>query len=278
MSEKFEKEIEIKKESQEAEETQITKQTISYLDVSPLEKESRKFNIDLEPRYVLCNGSLVNLLVQSGVSQYLEFKALECCYLYISGQENRITEVPCNRSDVFKSKMLSLKDKRFLMKFMTFCMDYFKGDQPLPEGTTEETPFVSFLNSQEIVDGLQKFVVYSIAQIESEQEMGEGGVSVKEGLERMKLFISSLGKFNANTPYLTPIFGTNELVQSFCRLSAVHGGIYILRRYPKKLILSNKEGKQVYEGIICSEGQTLSSKYFIGSCTSLPQYIKSQEV
>ena len=33
-------------------------------------------------------------------------------------------QVPCSRSDVFSSKKVSMLEKRMLMKFLQFCLDY----------------------------------------------------------------------------------------------------------------------------------------------------------
>ena len=35
-------------------------------------------------------------------------------------------QVPCSRSDVFSSKQVSMIEKRMMMKFLTFAMDYEK--------------------------------------------------------------------------------------------------------------------------------------------------------
>jgi RAB protein geranylgeranyltransferase component A len=52
--------------------------------LSPLRQllsQSRNTSLDLSPRLMLCQGTLVEFLVRSGVSQYLEFKALEASYI-----------------------------------------------------------------------------------------------------------------------------------------------------------------------------------------------------
>ena len=275
ISEKIEKKSDL--------ESTETTETVELFSIEEFEKESRKFNIDLTPKYVLCNGTLVNLLVRSGVAQYLEFKALENTYLYLpldDKDSSPIKEVPCSKSEVFKSKILSLKDKRFLMKFLTFCIDYFKGEQQIPENFSEESSFISFLESQELQGTLQNFIIYSIAQIQTDQSSKDNRsiVTVKEGLERMKIFLTSLGRFKSNTPYLISLYGASELVQAYCRMSAVYGGVYILRRHPKELIFTKDgEKKDSFHGIVCSEGQTLTGKYFIGNSFSLSSYCSSSE-
>lgn len=50
-----------------------------------------------------------------------------------------------------------------------------------------------------------------------------------DGVRRVKKFLQSLGRYG-NTPFLFPMYGCGEIPQCFCRLSAVFGGIYCLKR------------------------------------------------
>ena len=45
-----------------------------------------------------------------------------------------LLQVPCSRSDVFNSKQVSMIEKRMMMKFLTFAMDYEKHPEEY-EGT-----------------------------------------------------------------------------------------------------------------------------------------------
>ncbi|ETV76798.1 hypothetical protein, variant [Aphanomyces astaci] len=53
-------------------------------------------------------------------------------------------------------------------------------------------------------------------------------LSTSDSLDAIFAFVTSIGKF-APSPYLTPMYGISEVAQSFCRLSAVYNGTYILR-------------------------------------------------
>ena len=46
--------------------------------------ENRDWNVDLIPKYIMANGSLVKLLLKTNVSQYLEWKAVDGTCLNIS--------------------------------------------------------------------------------------------------------------------------------------------------------------------------------------------------
>ncbi|MGH0119741.1 UNVERIFIED_CONTAM: hypothetical protein FKN15_057609 [Acipenser sinensis] len=72
-------------------------------------------------RLLYAKGSLVDLLIKSNVSRYAEFKNATRILTY---QNGKVEQVPCSRADVFASKQLTVVEKRMLMKFLTFCMDY----------------------------------------------------------------------------------------------------------------------------------------------------------
>lgn len=86
---------------------------------------SRRFSLDINPRLVLSRGVMVDLLVSSETSHYLDFKTTEGLYsLFDSTPKDdgvstdaRIMKVPASKADVFKHSMNPL-DKRRLMKFI----------------------------------------------------------------------------------------------------------------------------------------------------------------
>jgi RAB protein geranylgeranyltransferase component A len=79
----------------------------------PLLKRARQFNIDLTPQLLYSRGEFVDLLVRSAVSKYLEFRCLDTTYTYV---DQRFQRVPCTKSEVFGSDLLSMIEKRLLMK------------------------------------------------------------------------------------------------------------------------------------------------------------------
>ncbi|PIO59044.1 GDP dissociation inhibitor [Teladorsagia circumcincta] len=46
----------------------------------------RDWNVDLIPKFLMANGSLVKLLIHTGVTRYLEFKSVEGSYVYKGGK------------------------------------------------------------------------------------------------------------------------------------------------------------------------------------------------
>ncbi|CAO3648713.1 unnamed protein product [Mucor hiemalis] len=205
-------------------------------------KSSRSYNLDSTPKLLGSRDTLVETLIRSGVGRYLEFKSVDDIYIL---DENSLVKVPSSKEDVFTNKSVSLIEKRKLMKFLTFAMDFEETD-PVFEGT-ENMTYPKFLAEKFKITGkLQQAIVYAIALVDDQ-------ASYKVGLDSTHRFVKAMGRFGKGA-YLCPLYGgASEIAQAFCRVCAVYGGIYILNQ-PLDRYVMNKETNQV-EGIITKEGQ-----------------------
>ncbi|XP_045630128.1 rab proteins geranylgeranyltransferase component A 1 isoform X2 [Ursus americanus] len=185
---------------------QPKKNRITY---SQIIKEGRRFNIDLVSKLLYSRGLLIDLLIKSNVSRYAEFKNITRILAF---REGRVEQVPCSRADVFNSKQLTMVEKRMLMKFLTFCMEYEK--HPDEYKAYEEITFSEYLKTQKLTPNLQYFVLHSIAMT------SETASNTVDGLKATKNFLHCLGRYG-NTPFLFPLYGQGELPQCFCRCKAI---------------------------------------------------------
>lgn len=199
-----------------------------------LNNKSRMFCIDLCPRLLYSNGEMVDLLVKSNVSRYHEFKN-NIRILSMIGEE--IHAMPCRRSDVFTSPLLSdLVDKRRLMKFVEICIQYD------PASDTPETSEIAkhanleinkFLTDRGLNPTLRDYIINSIAMVSPND-------STEEACKKIKQFMVATERFG-KSPFLFPLYGCGEFPQSFCRLSAVFGGTYCLNTKVDSVKISTKE-------------------------------------
>ncbi|XP_003765679.2 rab proteins geranylgeranyltransferase component A 2-like [Sarcophilus harrisii] len=229
------------------------KKRITY---SQIIKEGRKFNIDLTSKLLYSRGLLIDLLIKSNVSRYAEFKNVTRILGY---QEENVLLVPCSRADVFNSKKLTMVEKRMLMKFLTFCLDYEQ--HPDEYKAYEESTFSEYLKTQKLTPNLRHFVLHSMAMI------SETSSSTLDGLRETRNFLQCLGQYG-NTPFLFPLYGQGEIPQGFCRMCAVFGGTYCLNHEVQCLVVDKESGK--CKAIIDRTGQRINAKYFIveDSCLS----------
>ncbi|XP_057574461.1 rab proteins geranylgeranyltransferase component A 1 isoform X1 [Hippopotamus amphibius kiboko] len=225
---------------------QPKKNRVTY---SQIIKEGRRFNIDLVSKLLYSRGLLIDLLIKSSVSRYAEFKNITRILAF---REGRVEQVPCSRADVFNSKQLTMVEKRMLMKFLTFCMEF--EEHPDEYKAYEEITFSEYLKTQKLTPNLQYFVLHSIAMT------SETASSTIDGLRATKNFLHCLGRYG-NTPFLFPLYGQGELPQCFCRMCAVFGGIYCLRHSVQCLVVDKESGK--CKAIIDQFGQRIISKHFL---------------
>ncbi|XP_065545595.1 rab proteins geranylgeranyltransferase component A 2-like isoform X2 [Lathamus discolor] len=212
-------------------------------------REGRRFNIDLVSKLLYSRGLLIDLLIKSNVSRYAEFKNATRILAF---REGKVEQVPCSRADVFNSRQLTMVEKRMLMKFLTFCLDYEQ--HPEEYQGYENSTFAQFLRTRKLTPSLQHFILHSIAMV------SETDCSTLEGLQATKKFLQCLGRYG-NTPFLFPLYGQGEIPQCFCRLCAVFGGIYCLRHSVQCLVVDKESGR--CKAIVDHFGQRISANYFI---------------
>lgn len=212
-------------------------------------KESRRFNIDLVSKLLYSQGSLIDLLIKSNVSRYAEFKNVTRILAF---REGKVEQVPCSRADVFNSKELTMVEKRMLMKFLTFCLDYEQHSDEYQD--FKQCSFSDYLKTKKLTPNLQHFILHSIAMT------SESSCTTLDGLKATKNFLQCLGRFG-NTPFIFPLYGQGEIPQCFCRMCAVFGGIYCLRHKVQCLVVDKDSGRCT--GVIDHFGQRISASYFI---------------
>ncbi|XP_078480326.1 rab proteins geranylgeranyltransferase component A 2-like [Lampetra planeri] len=180
------------------------RKTAALVHFSDVVKNGRRFNIDLAPNCLYARGSLVELLTKSQVSRYVEFKSITRLLTLLHGH---VQQVPCSRADVFSSRLVSLAEKRLLMKLLELALHHEQRAHEYAD--FRDKPFGSFLAARQLTPNLRHFVVHSIAMTTEE-------VSTEEGLAATRRFLASLGRYG-NTPFLFPLYGSGELPQCFCR-------------------------------------------------------------
>ncbi|XP_014093894.1 rab proteins geranylgeranyltransferase component A [Bactrocera oleae] len=232
-----------------------TKQSVLDWSRETLLQQSRRFNLDLSPKILYSAGHLVQLLISSNICRYAEFRAVDrVCTRF----QNNIINVPCSRSDVFNTKDLNIVEKRLLMKFLTLCMTY--GEDKTDEDALQfrGKTFREYLQEQKVTEKISICVMQAIAMCNEE-------TTFEEGMARTQQFLNSLGRYG-NTPFLFPMYGCGEIPQCFCRLCAVFGGIYCLKRHIDDI---NIEADTNIASVILA-GKTIKAQHVVSAPGHLP--------
>ncbi|KAF3689875.1 Rab GDP dissociation inhibitor beta [Channa argus] len=246
--------------------------------ISPLEELYRKFkvpppaesmscgkewNVDLIPKFCLAAGQLVKILVHTGVTRYLDFKVVEGSYVYKAG---KVHKVPVTEEDTHASDLMGMFDKRRFKKLLLFALNFDVGNPRTyqdmdPNKTTTRDLFSRFDLGQDVIE----FTAHAIALHTSENYLDQPCV---ETIRRIKLYSESLSRHN-NSPYLYPVYGLGELPQGFARLSADHGGTFLLNRAVNEILMDNGKVKAVI-----SEGKLFYCKQLICDPSYVPNRVR----
>ncbi|KAG5641901.1 hypothetical protein DXG03_003988 [Asterophora parasitica] len=233
---------------------------------STLPASSRHYAICLRPSVIPSVGPLISSLVASGVARYGGFRLLERVAVY--HPSGVLKHVPGTKEDVFKSKEISLIDKRRLMRFLMFAVSDFEEKKEL-EGA-QDTPFAEFLTNVFSLKGeMHTALVYALALCSSPSDLFGAQMAVDPtlpALHRIRRYLRSAGRYGAS-PFLVGHYGgTGEIAQGFCRASAVSGGVYILGRK----ISSISHSESHYSITLDDFPDTLTASVLISSAAHLP--------
>ncbi|KAI3723953.1 hypothetical protein L2E82_35716 [Cichorium intybus] len=70
---------------------------------------SRDYNVDMIPKFIMANGALVRVLINTDVTKYLYFKAVDGSFVYNKG---KVHKVPATDMEALKSSLLGIFQKR----------------------------------------------------------------------------------------------------------------------------------------------------------------------
>lgn len=250
---------------------------------------TQRFSVDITCRVLFGAGSTIECLINSEVARYLEFKSIDSlCYL---GKENKqLWNVPSSKGDIFSSKLLSALEKRSLMKFLQFALDWGKenmgtdvsklNEQELAQGRSlyrpqnkdkltsglekedyGNKPFKEFLKDFKISEHLQSIIIHAMC-LSPTDELDQ--ISTEDSLTKLFAHINSLGRYGS-TAFLYPLYGCGELSQGFCRMCAVWGGTCILRRRVSRLNVNYSESleESVVTSVDDNEGRSFECDAFV---------------
>ena len=250
---------------------------------------SRQYSICLQPSIIPSTGAFIASLVASGVSKYSGFRLLDC--VGIHDPTGRVKQVPGSKEDIFKSKEITLVEKRRLMRFLTFAASDFEDKKEL-DGN-HDVPFLEFLQTTfSLNEEMASVIAYALAfcvspkgkALEKFSQIVDLGVleTTLPTLLRLRTFLRSTGRYGPSPFLIGHYGGIGDIAQGFCRAAAVSGGVYILGRE----IAAVSSSHTVIQGLPTSDGKP-SSRYTVEletfpnplSChliISSPSYIPSQ--
>ncbi|EKX54040.1 hypothetical protein GUITHDRAFT_159164 [Guillardia theta CCMP2712] len=239
---------------------------------NPALGNSRDFNIDLAPKFIMANGKLVKMLIMTNVNRYLEFKQVDGSYVLKDG---KINKVPATGTEAASTPLVGFFEKNRLRKFLVFVQDFDRNEPKTHQGHNLQR-----MTSQELFSkfGLEKgtvdFIGHALALYDNDGYLTR---PAEEMVERCKLYGESLARYG-KSPYLYPLYGLGELPQAFARLAAVYGGTYMLHK-PIERIVYNSAGEACGVVSMNEEGKPAFAKckFIVADPTYFPDQCRVTE-
>jgi len=225
--------------------------------------QSREYNVDLIPKFIMASGILVKILLHTDVTRYLEFKCVDGSFVYRSG---KVYKVPANDGEAVKSSLMGIFEKRRARKFFLYIQDYDQADQATWQGMDlSKTPMRKVFQTFELEPDTIDFVGHALALWRDDDYLDQPAL---ETVKRAALYAESLARY-LKSPYIYPLYGLGELPQGFARLSAIYGGTYMLNKPVDEIVYANG----VCVGVK-SEGEVAKCKFVIGDPSYFPSKVK----
>lgn len=223
----------------------------------------RDWNVDLIPKFLMCNGQLVKMLTYTDVTRYMEYKVVDGSYVSKAG---KIYKVPSTETEALASNLMGMFEKRRFRKFLIFVANCDENDPKTydgvdPKQTTMQDVYKKFDLGQDVID----FTGHALALYRTDDYLDKPCLDT---INRIKLYSESLSRYG-KSPYLYPLYGLGELPQGFARLSAIYGGTYMLNKPVDEIVL--EKGKVVG---VKSEGEIARCKQVICDPSYVPDCVR----
>ena len=226
--------------------------------------ENRDWNVDLIPKYIMANGSLVKLLLKTNVSQYLEWKAVDGTFVYqfhqggmFSKAKGVIHKVPCTAAEALKSDLMSFFEKNRCKNFFAFIQDYEVNNPKTQNGLSPVAPFKDYIKKYSLESNTVDFIGHAVALYTNDNFLEEKAITT---IEKIQLYSNSFGRYG-NSPFIYPVWGLSGLAEGFSRLCALYGGTYMLNRDVEEILYDENgnfrgiksQGEEAYGKILITE-------------------------
>lgn len=212
----------------------------------------KEWNVDLIPKFFLAGGELVNILVYTEVTRYLDFKVVQGSYVYKSG---KLHKVPATEEDAQGSDLMGMFDKRRFRKLLLFALNFdIQNPKTYHDVDPKKTSSRDLFSRFDLGLDVMEFTGHAIALHNNSNYLDEASW---ETIKRIRLYCQSQSR-HISSPYLYPVYGLGEIALGFARLNAEYGGTFLLNRPIDEIVMESGTVKAVK-----SQGKLLYCKQLI---------------
>jgi len=199
---------------------------------------SRDYCIDMCPKFIIGCGDLVKMLIHTGVTRYLEFKHVGGSYVF---HTKKLYEVPVTPKTALMSGLLSMSARiRAPMFFKWVAAVDVNDPKTWDKCDLRKQTMGEIYKYWKLDENTRSFTGHAIALYTNDDYMNDVNETVP-CIKRIQLYAFSLARYQ-ESPYIYPLYGLGGLPEGFSRLSAVFGGVFMLR-YNVAEVLYGGNGK-----------------------------------
>ncbi|KAK2958050.1 putative Rab GDP dissociation inhibitor alpha [Blattamonas nauphoetae] len=225
---------------------------------------SRDYNIDMVPKFPIADGQIMEAVIHTDVKRYMEFVKTAGAYTMKKGKTYK---VPANEKETLTTGIMGLFEKKKLQNFVMYLMKVEEGKPQTYDGFDVTTQpmracYQKFGLDPESCD----FIGHAMALYQNDDYLDQPALPT---LQKIKLYLNSVAAYG-NSPFIYPRYGVGELGQSFARLAAVFGAVYILNR-PIDEIIYNEKGQATG---IKAGGESATADHIVGDPSYFPDKVK----
>lgn len=195
--------------------------------------KDRDWNIDLIPKFLMAGGELARILRQlKQVQDNVQFQQIAGSYVFrgsgggffgLGG--SGVHKVPSTALEAAKSNLIGIMEKGRLKSFLESVAAYDDAKGPQHQGMNlEKDSMKSVYDKFSLEEPTRDFVGHAMALYSDDSYLE---LPARQTFNKIKLYAGSVAMYG-KSPYIYPLYGLGELPSAFTRLSAVHGGTYML--------------------------------------------------
>lgn len=227
-----------------------------------LEQKLHRIDLDLLPKIIYAESPTVTALLRADVTRYLEFRFVSRLLAFTVPPSSAIehpesefssdtktpgnmtsnepheshmegahlVQIPVCRSEVFKTRLLTLRQKRSLGSFFEWCYHLPLGAAQTSSVSSSEMEVYNTYAARplrELLSDSRNLDSFTRQLIINNLALGNDEITTKEAIQRIRQLLLSMNRFGPY-PLLWPMYGCGDLPQSFCRMAAVFGAVFCL--------------------------------------------------
>lgn len=232
-------------------------------------RERERTYLDINPFVISPCGRLADTLLEYGLAPLLDFFPIERMGVIVEG---RPVLVPRSKEEVMLDTLLSLLEKRQLMKLVRLHQTQISDDH---------TPLVDHCQRLGIERDSRIFamLVYGICGARDTDEAER--LTVADMASASRTHFDGLERLNGAAAWLYPVGGSNLIIQALCRAAAVKGTIHLLGQsslalYP--VAEGDERGCWRVSGCFDGEAWQVSTDQVIVDRTIVDQVVADQTI